>query len=247
VERTLSFLELIISDRGIHSVTHLSGIAGIPVATAHRQVRTLATNGFLTPVAKGRHVAGPRLISMGQAVDPLTLLCDAARPVLAGLARRAKGTAHFGILYQDMVTYLVKASGGHGDLFTAEGKQLEAYCSGIGKALLASLSDVERDQYLNDGPFTALTERTITDPLLLRRELVMTQNRGFAIDDGEVADGVCCVAVPVKWPDGTARAAISLTRMQRHFDLAAAGCLAQEMTALSESLVTRILGRRQSG
>ena len=223
-------------------MTHLSAIAKIPPATAHRQVKTLVTSGFLTRIAKGRHVAGHRLIALGQAVDPIVTLSNAARPVLAKLAGRAKGTAHFGILDQDMVTYLVKVDGSNGNLFTQEGKQLEAYCSGIGKALLANLPDAERERYLADGPFTALTDRTITDPRLLREELLETRSRGFAFDDGEVAEEVRCVAVPLAWPDGRARAAISLTRVCRHLDFATAKSLAQEMTTIAEKLVSRVLG-----
>jgi DNA-binding IclR family transcriptional regulator len=214
VDRTLDFLERIIADRGAHSVLHLSAVAGLPPATAHRQVKTLVARGYLAPIAKGRHVAGPRLVQLGSAVGPLATLRDAARPALHRLAEAAQGAAHLGVLEDDMVTYLVKAGKAGDRLFTEEGKQLEAYCSGIGKVLLAYLPDADRERYLADGPFTALTAHTITDPARLRADLALARARGFAVDDQEIALGVRCVAVPLFWPDGTVRAAISLTHME---------------------------------
>lgn len=201
------------ADGGTRNVAELSAALGLPVATAHRQVRTLVERGYLTAIAKGRHVAGARLIRLGLTADPLTTLCHVARRELLKLTRETGGAAHLGVLEHDMVTYLVKVGPAGERLFTQEGKQLEAYCSGIGKVLLAYLPEVERERYLADGPFTALTERTITDPTLLRAELSTVRQRGYAVDDGEIAPAVRCVAVPLLRSDGTARAAISITRL----------------------------------
>jgi len=242
VERTLDFLEAIVADGGAHNIRILAEAAGLPHATAHRQVRTLIARGYLTSIAKGRHVAGPRLIRLGTAVDPLATLVRAARPMLLQLARSAKGTAHLGVLENDMVTYLVKAGAAGDQLFTQEGKQLEAYCSGIGKVLLAYLSDTERERYLADGPFTALTRKTITDPDLLRSELAATRARGFAIDDEEIAPSLQCVAVPLLMADGAACAAISVTKVGGAATAAALGNLAATLRGAASALVTRVLG-----
>ena len=72
------------------------------------------------------------------------------------LAKRTGLTVHLGVFEGDMVTYLVKAAGVT-DVLTQEGMQLEAYCSGIGKVLLAFLPLDEREQYLAGGPFVRLT------------------------------------------------------------------------------------------
>lgn len=72
------------------------------------------------------------------------------------------------MLENDMVTYLVREGAEARTIFSEENKQLEAYCSGIGRMLLASLPEPDREAYLAEGPFVALTERTITDPAELR-------------------------------------------------------------------------------
>ncbi len=243
VDRTLDFLEQIVADRGMHNVRQLSAAAGLPLATAHRQVRTLVARGYLTSIAKGRHVAGPKLMRLGGAVDPITTLSAAARPALHRLAVATRGTAHLGILEQDMVTYLVKAGPASDRLFTEEGKQLEAYCSGIGKVLLSYLPETDRERYLADGPFTALTERTIIDPARLRIELANARERGFAVDDEEIAPTVRCVAVPLFWPDGVVRAAISVTRIGAATPAIAVTKLADTVRRVAAELSVAVFGQ----
>lgn len=111
-----------------------------------------------------------------------------------------------------MVTYELKAGQSAGDLFTQVGMQLEAYCSGIGKVLLAHLPEPAQTAYLSTGPFPALTNQTITDPVLLKDELDIVLRRGFALDDEEVVAGLQCVAVPILKQNGAVIAAVSASR-----------------------------------
>jgi DNA-binding IclR family transcriptional regulator len=147
--------------------------------------------------------------------DPMAILVDAARPLLRRLARETRATAHLGVFENDMISYVVKEHGGGARLFTREGGQLEAYCSAIGKVLLAHLPDEEREAYLASGPFVALTSRTITDPAVIRETLSQVRSRGFAIDDREIADDLSCVAVPIEGPSGDVMAALSISTAYR--------------------------------
>jgi DNA-binding IclR family transcriptional regulator len=114
-----------------------------------------------------------------------------------------------------MVTYIVREGVDTTTIFSQENKQLEAYCSGIGKVLLAGLPDAEREDYLATGPFIALTRHTITDPATLRRELQSVAAAGFARDSEEAAEGIHCLALPVRSPMGEIIAALSLSRAGR--------------------------------
>jgi DNA-binding IclR family transcriptional regulator len=102
------------------------------------------------------------------------------------------------MIEEDMVTYLSKEHGGGPTLFTRSGTQLEAYCSAIGKVLLAALPDSELDRYLGAGEFVALTPKTICSPAELRKELGAIRSADFAIDAGEVLEDLRCVAVPIR-------------------------------------------------
>src|SRR5262249_17815313 len=142
--------------------------------------------GYLARLQRGGYVAGAALIDVARSVRIEPLLVAAGRPVLEELAKTTGRTAHLGVLQEDMVTYLVKAGAAGADLFTREGMQLEGYCSGIGKVLLASLPDEARNAYLAAGPFVRLTSNTIVEPEALRRELDSVSTNDFAFDNAEV-------------------------------------------------------------
>lgn len=206
-------LEAVIADGGRSSVSDIARQIDMPVATAHRQVLTLVETGFLAPSGRGRHVAGGRLLTMAHRLDEKQAIVNIAASFIHRLAVQVRCTVQLGTYENEMVTYRIKAGRGSKSLFTRVGMQLEAYCSGIGKVLLAHLHDEEREAYLAAGPFVPLTQNTITDPAALRDELVLVRTRGYAFDDGEVALDIRCLAVPIRRRDGTAPAAISASQI----------------------------------
>ncbi|MGB5078270.1 MAG: IclR family transcriptional regulator [Sphingorhabdus sp.] len=210
--RSLVLLEAVIRDGGRSTVAALARETGIPVGSAHRHVAALVHAGYLVPASYGRHLPGPKLRALAQLIDDKQFLANAAAPILAKLAPRSRCVVQLGTFENDMVTYRIKAGHSAGDLFTKVGMQLEAYCSGIGKVLLAHLPKETQAHYLASGPFIALTERTITDPVLLKMELDRVAIEGFALDEEEVVTGLQCIAVPVRNPNGEVIAAISASR-----------------------------------
>lgn len=212
LKRTLEMLEAVIADGGRNSVAELARQIGMPRATAHRQVTTLVAEDYLMAASGGRHVAGARLLGLLHRLDEKQIIANVAAPLLHELAGRVRSVVQLGTFENDMVTYRIKTGRGADALFTRIGMQLEAYCSGMGKVLLAHLSEAERELYLASGPFVSLTERTIIDPARLREELNAVRIQGFAIDDQEVAHGLRCMAVPLRRGDGKVLAAVSVSQ-----------------------------------
>ena len=210
LERGLALLAAVARDGARRSVLDVGQDLGLPIATTHRLAVTLAKAGYLHRVRRGHYVAGPAFLAVGTEVSSRAAAAEAARPVLAALARRTGLTAHLGCLESNMVTYLVKEGDGP-DVFTREGIQLEAYCSGIGKVLLAHLPEKDQAEYLANGPFIALTPRTITDPEALRQAFGRIREEGRAVDDEEVVSGLTCLAVPVLAADAPVSFAISVS------------------------------------
>jgi IclR family acetate operon transcriptional repressor len=199
------------------SATEIAARTGLAPATAHRFLATLESLGAVMRGRNGRYRLGMLLADLGNRVTPPHLLAEAAEQPLKTLAKEFRETAHLGILKEGMVTYLVKASGRrNAEVPTKVDSELEAYCSGIGKVLLAHLAPAELEAYLGEGAFVALTAHTLTDPALLRLELEKTKARGFGRDDEEVMDSLVCIAVPVFDNSGRARAAISLSGPAGH-------------------------------
>ncbi len=205
-------MEAVIADNGASSLSAIARQIAIPVPTAHRHINALVRAGWLVAAGYGRHRAGPRLGALAHLIDEKDMLINAAAPVLERLAADTGCIVHLGTLDNDMVTYRLKMGRGSDRLFTKVGMQLEAYCSGIGKVLLAHLPQGEQSTYLKNGPFIALTQHTLTDPEQIRSALNSAASQGFAIDDEEAALGLQCVAVPVRNPAGRVVAAISASR-----------------------------------
>ena len=210
IEKGLGLFLGIVEDGGETALSVQADRAAIPISTAQRIVGAFLHTGLLSRVGRGRYAAGLRLAALAEnGPSPHAVLADAGRPLLQRLARELSTTVHLAVLEGEMVTYLVKAWGGGPELLTRERIQLEAYCSGVGKVLLAHLDDATRDAYLAAGPFVALTRATITEPEILRHELYEVRRRGFARDDAELKEGLYCFAVPVRGPDGRVIAALS--------------------------------------
>jgi IclR family transcriptional regulator, acetate operon repressor len=232
--RTLAMLEAVLDDGGQANVSALARAIGMPIATAHRQVTTLVAEGYLKPCGGGRHIAGPGLLGLLRRLDEKQIIANIAAPVLHRLARELRTVVQLGTLENDMVTYRIKAGAGAGALFTRIGMQLEAYCSGIGKVLLAHLPPDQRAAYLASGPFVALTARTIVDPARLAEALTIAERQGFATDEGEILDDLRCIAVPIRLPGGRVLAGLSATQSGPPFRLADSHLLERLQTAARE-------------
>ena len=211
LDRALDLLAMVIADDARRSAVALAREIGLPTSTAHRIVARLVAHGLLIRVGAGRYKGGFALAAMGAGIDRSALIAQVARPLLRTLAARTGRVAHLGSWEGEMVTYLVKEGRGGAALFTRESMQLEAYCSGIGKVLLANLEQEARLAYLAGGPFVALTERTLVDPVALADHLARVRDDGYATDDGEIAADIACLAVPVRGADRRVLAAISVT------------------------------------
>jgi len=195
LQKGLRLLNEVLADRGRSSLSQISARIGMPLATAHRMAVTLVEEGYLTRVRKGHFLAGSMM--GGVPLPPISKLAAYLRPQLARRAKSFGAFAHFGMLEEEMVTYYVKEGPGDRDLFSEEDMQLEAYCTGMGKILLAAMPPAAFEAYLDNGPFVALTERTITDAARLRLEIEDARNSGVAFDRYEIRDDVFCVAVPL--------------------------------------------------
>jgi DNA-binding IclR family transcriptional regulator len=110
-----------------------------------------------------------------------------------------------------MVTYLLKSGATKANLFTREGTQLEAYCTAIGKVLLASLPDPAREEYLRSGPFIRMTSNTVTDLQKLEATLAQIAAQGYATDNAEMDANLRCIAVPIRNGEDTVIAALSIS------------------------------------
>jgi DNA-binding IclR family transcriptional regulator len=139
-------------------------------------------------------------------------LKELATPFLEGLAAKTNEIIHLAVLDKNQIIYIDKR--GKEQVLTVAtrigGRHL-AYCSAMGKVLLAGLPQERLNEVLAMGPLRRFTPTTITQVLILRKELERVQKQGFAIDNEESFAGIKCVAAPIGNNQGEVVAAISAT------------------------------------
>ncbi|MFE2914750.1 IclR family transcriptional regulator [Kitasatospora indigofera] len=206
VQRALGLLHCFHDNGPDLSASDLARRTGLSVSTAHRLARTLVGAGFLDQDEQtARYRLGPAVAELGQLSFHQRGL-HLAGPELDLLARRTGATADLAIRSGPHAVILVGASVRPD---TGLGLRRPLHSTALGKVLLAWPRPGEADAGL-PGPLEPFTDRTITEPELLLRELELVRESGHALNDGESAAGVRTVAVPVLDRSGHARFALAV-------------------------------------
>lgn len=218
VSKAFALLDQLAASGGGLSLPRMAEGCGMTIATAHRLLATLVSLGAVVHAGPGRYAIGLHMLELTRRSNLNDLLASSATPVLNRITRTTGATAHIGMLDDEyMVTYVARSVGrsAHAHIPTHPGNKLEAYCSGLGKVLLAGLSPTHQANYLAEGSFPALTGHTIAEPDALARELTNIADRRYAIDNGEMFDDLRCVAVPIFDSEGQVVAALSTSGSSR--------------------------------
>jgi len=153
------------------------------------------------------------MIRMGEFARTQNDIVSVAMEILDSLAKKTGELINLAILENHQTVYLAQARGntrGAVSLFTQIGARVPLYSTGIGKAMLAYLPQVFFQEIMKEG-LIAITANTITSESRLEEELSLIRQRGYAIDNEENAEGVCCVASPVWNGSGKVVGGISIS------------------------------------
>jgi IclR family transcriptional regulator, acetate operon repressor len=193
------------------TLDELTARSGLPRSTAHRLAGQLVALGALERSRRGWRL-GMTLFELGQMVPRQQRLRDVALAYMEDLYEATKETVQLAVLDDADVLY-VEIISGHRKVTTPSrrGGRMPAHCTALGKAMLAFSPDAGREWVARHAPLVARTSRTLTDPTLFARELQDILRLGLAYDREEATEGLVCVAAPVLSPDGTARAAVSVS------------------------------------
>ncbi|HEX2114585.1 MAG TPA: IclR family transcriptional regulator [Alphaproteobacteria bacterium] len=219
VVKVLDILECLGAGRRPMSVSEVARATSINVSTAHRLLQTLARRGYIEQRAETRNYAlGPRLLELGSAYAGNQDLLRAALPHLEALRDQVHETIHLGILSDGDVVEICNASGSQPvSVSMKTGRRDPAHCTAIGKVLLAALSEAELDRLFTRGPLLRATARSITSRARLLKEIDRARRNGYALDEGELADELCCVGVPIVAASGRAIAGVSIAMPKMRF------------------------------
>ena len=185
----------------------------LPKATLYRLLQTLVSQRMLAfDEASHTYALGARLIRLAHAAWQQTTLAPLARTHLDRLSETIGETVHLAKLDNGQVLYLDKRNARRPiPMFSDAGKIGPAYCTGVGKAMLAFLDDAALDKALAQQGWYPHTPHTHVSPATLRAELAEIRARGVAFDREEHEPTIICVAVPVRDEGGRPIGAISVT------------------------------------
>lgn len=184
-----------------------------PKATLYRFVQTLTNQGMLAfDPERQTYAPGVRLVRLAHSAWQQSSLAPVARPEVDALARVLGETVHLAQLDHAQVLYVDKRNAQVPvNMFSDAGKVGPAYCTGVGKAMLAYLQGAEAERAVGLQSFHRFTEHTLTDPEALRAELGAIRAAGYALDREEHEPGIICVAVPILSGGGRVLGGLSVT------------------------------------
>jgi IclR family transcriptional regulator, pca regulon regulatory protein len=190
---------------GRHRALNMSQISqstGLPRASIRRVLHTLTRLGYVAQEGQG-YALLPRVLGIGNAYLSSATHIAVAQPILDGLRDRVHESCSMGVLDVDQVLYVARAETMRiMSVSLRPGSRIPAYCSSMGRVLLASLSQAGLKNYLARVDLHPYNERTIIDATQLRSVLDEVRRSGFCIVDQELELGLRSIAVPVHNPDG---------------------------------------------
>ncbi len=196
--------------------------AEFPKATLFRFVQTLTNQGMLSyDPDRQTYAPGLRLVRLAHSAWAQSTLAPIARPHVDALSRAVGETVHLAQLDHGQVIYVDKRNATRPvQMYSEAGKVGPAYCTGVGKVMLAYQDAAALDRLIAQQSFHGFTGHTLTTPEALRAELLEIRARGYGFDREEHEPEIICVAVPILAATGRVLGAMSITGSTRRTDLA---------------------------
>lgn len=197
--RGLVLLDLLASVPPPVTLTGLHEHTGLPKSTLVRLLAALTEMRFVVRVdERPAYRLGHKVMALGDAYVSGLDLSAVAGSCLDELARQARQTADLGVLDGHEVVHVCVRQPARPLRFAiGPGARGGAYCTAIGKVLLAGVAPERLAAHLPAEPYPARTDRTITSFDEVSKEVRRTRRRGYAVDDNEHSPGLRCVAVPL--------------------------------------------------
>ncbi|MCF8127522.1 MAG: helix-turn-helix domain-containing protein [Deltaproteobacteria bacterium] len=212
LDRGLKILELLARNREPLTLSRIAGAMGLTLPTVYRFLFTLESLGYVDkdPDMKFYSVS-PKVLALGYGVFQTSDLWQTAHPYLLRASRDHGETFNLAILDGTDILYIDRVKTQKILTINLEiGSKLPAYCTSMGRALLAFLPENEADDILKETPKEAMTPRTLLSTKELKNALNQVRKDGYAVNDGELALELISVAAPVRNRDGRVVAALNM-------------------------------------
>jgi IclR family pca regulon transcriptional regulator len=208
--RGLAVVKAFSDQRRAMTIAQISHKTGIPRAAVRRCLYTLKQLGYADSEANNFFLK-PKILTLGYSYLSSTPLTVSAQPCLNQLSRTLNESCSLAVLEDNEVLYISRSQTSRVlSVALNAGSRLPAYCTSLGRVLLASLSEAALDLYFSKAKLVAYTDRTVVNEARLREIIAETRQRGFAIVEEELEIGLRSIAVPVRGASGGTMAALNI-------------------------------------
>jgi len=193
-------------------VTEIATALGLTKAAVHRILTALRSRELITvdPTTR-RYALGHAAIALGRAYLARTDLRAMAAPELRRLVAETGETATLSLRRGDTRLYVDQVVPDQElRMEVTLGIPYPLHAGASSKAFLAFIDPSEVEAYISRHPLDALTDKTVTDPARLRKDLAQIRQRGYAASLGERQPGAASIAAPVYDHDGHVVAVVSV-------------------------------------
>ncbi len=198
--------------QGLLGITDLSSVTGLPKSTTHRLVTALVNEGLLVQDEDShKYALSLHVTALGASILNSHAVRKTARPILMELRDQTRESVHLAVL-EGLEAVIIDTEDSYFFVraVNVPGQHLPAHAVSTGKVLLAYQWETRLREILAHTTLTRYTDSTITDPRLLLEELRMVRQRGYAISQSELEEGIDAVAAPIFDHLGTVVAAVSI-------------------------------------
>ncbi len=213
VERTLTIVELLSDYNDGLGITDISNGVELHKSTVHRLLGTLIYKGYVTQdTDTNKYRLTLKFYEIGnKRVENIGIL-EASKPYTKALMQSINEVVHLVVRDGIDIVYVDKVEANNTIRMASRiGKRCPMYCTSVGKAMLANMSDLEVSKIWAQSEIIKLTDNTIVDFDELKKALEIIKNDGYAEDDEENEIGVRCIGAPVFNREGGIEGAISVS------------------------------------
>lgn len=212
VERIFALIEQLAAHPAGASLQSLAQGTNLAKSTVHRLLGSLVGLGYVKQEEEtGRYCLTLKMFELSSGIVNSMAIMGVAKAHLERLAQRTGEAVHLVIRDGKDIVYIYKTENGPMRMASRVGLRSPMYCTGVGKAILATLPADEVAKVWAQSKPRKLTEHTVTDLPQLEDQLAGVRANGYAVDDEENELGVRCVAVAIPGSDGRADSAFSIS------------------------------------
>ena len=192
------------------TIAQISHRTEIPRAAVRRCLHTLIKLGYATTDGRSYSLL-PKVLTLGHAYVSSTPLAVSAQPYLDRMSDLLHEACNMATLEGDDILYIARSATTQRliSVDLSVGGRLPAYCTSMGRILLAALDDSSLGEYLERADLQAKTSRTLHTPETLLECLQQVRQQGWCIVDQELEQGLRAIAVPVYDASGQVVAALN--------------------------------------